>query len=768
MMRLVIISTELSPGPGGIGVHAHQLATAVRATGWEVTVVAPQDYVTAEEVDRFNRQATYEVVAVDRRGSPPRRAAHRFRVTRDLLDRAAPDVVLATGERSVWLAALLLGNRVPWVAFGHGAEFGTRVKWRRAATRTALARSAAVVCNSEYTRTALMRLGARPPRTEVISPGADVDAFARDPAAGTAFRDEHALGAHRLVVTVGNITRRKGQDLVVRSLTDPRLADLHYAVVGLPTTADRLVALASDLGVADRVHVLGALPGSALRGAYNAADVFAMTSRHDDAGDFEGYGISVIEAALCGRPAVVTSGSGLTEAVADGETGLVVEYEHPGAIADALADLLHDDARRESLGRDAEHRARLQNDWSRLIERFVPILEGAARGRVDVPGVQLAVVSDTPYYTLRSQIVGWGPTVRELDHLAGRFARITHVAPLYHGDAPRSALPHRAESVELTPVEPAGGSRLRSKLGVVARYPTYLYAIRTALRDADAVHVRCPSNISLLALAVLAAGRSMPPAWIKFGGNWRPDGPEPWSYRLQRLWLRRGIAGAAVTVNGRWSGDPAHVIPFHNPTLDDDDLGAGAIAASTKELQAPYQLAYVGRLDRAKGAGRALSIAIAVRDLGLPVQLHVVGDGPEGTSMQRRTEQAGMADAVSFYGWLPRPEVETVYAQSHFLVLPTDSEGFPKVLAEAMAFGAVPLAGAVSSIPSILGEIGSGVALSPADTDGFAAAVAGYVKRPEDWRRDRDRGLAGAAMFSYESYLRDVEELFDQQLGLAL
>ena len=136
--------------------------------------------------------------------------------------------------------------------------------------------------------------------------------------------------------------------------------DVHYAIVGLPTLGDEIRRLAGELGVADRVHLLGRLDEARLVRLLNAADVFVMTSRHTQDGDFEGYGIAVIEAALCGIPAVVAGGSGLSEAVADGETGLCVAPEDPAATADAIRQAARGRraARGNGRGRAAARRAR--------------------------------------------------------------------------------------------------------------------------------------------------------------------------------------------------------------------------------------------------------------------------------------------------------------------------------------------------------------------------------------------------------------------------
>src|SRR5262249_5202438 len=123
-----------------------------------------------------------------------------------------------------------------------------------------------------------------------------------------------------LLVTVGHVTKRKGQDVVVRALSRivEAVPDVHYLVAGLPTLGPELLRLAAELGVAERVHLLGRVDETRLPAVLNAADLFVLTSRRTESGDVEGFGIAVVEAALCGKPAVVSADSGLAEAVRDG------------------------------------------------------------------------------------------------------------------------------------------------------------------------------------------------------------------------------------------------------------------------------------------------------------------------------------------------------------------------------------------------------------------------------------------------------------------
>ncbi len=258
------------------------------------------------------------------------------------------------------------------MAIAHGGiEFGTRVGWQRAASRWAYSQPQAVICVSEFARRRMLDLGVRAARVEVITNGAEESIFHPvDPEKAKALRREWGLEQAQLILTVGSLSERKGQEVVVRAL--PLILEkhpgVHYVMAGLPQTQTKLEQIARELGVAGHVHFLGRVDQSTLVTAYNTCDLFAMTSRLSADGDAEGFGIAVIEAALCGRPAVVSGGSGLAEAVIDGETGLHVPENDPPAVAEAILRLLCDDVLRLHMGKQARERALREQTWnSRVI-----------------------------------------------------------------------------------------------------------------------------------------------------------------------------------------------------------------------------------------------------------------------------------------------------------------------------------------------------------------------------------------------------------------
>lgn len=379
--------------------------------------------------------------------------------------------------------------------------------------------------------------------------------------------------------------------------------------------------------------------------------------------------------------------------------------------------------------------------------------------------MRLLIVSHTAHYQSGSHLVGWGPTVRELNYLAALFDDVVHVAIGHPGPAPASALPYTAENVRVRLVAPAGGQTLRDKAGILTAYPAYARVIREEMARADAMHVRCPANISLLTLWLMSRATEPPYRWVKYAGNWKPDGNEPRTYGLQRRWLLENRHRGVVTVNGRWTDQPAHIHSFDNPCLTDEEAAEGSAAAAAKELGLPVELLFAGELNEGKGVGRVLRVARALQDKGISFRLRLLGDGPDRPRYEAWVRDNGLA-SVSFLGWVPRADIAGFYAAAHFILLPSQSEGWPKVLSEAMAYGVVPVAAAVSSIPQILGATGAGIALPVDDIDGMAAAIAGLVANPAAWSAASRAGVSVAHRFTYSAYQAAVAALFAKTWGV--
>lgn len=376
-MRCLILSSEFPPGPGGIGTHAWELGRQLQRRGWQPAVMTPGDYATLGQIARFDAAAPFPVYRL--RPLRPALLEGLYRALR-LRRVLRPDLLIATGQRSLWLAAFGARRDLPWVGIGHGSEFGRPRGLAARLTRAAIRRARRLVCVSEFTRELAVAMGIARERATVIPNGADGEFFQplRE-AEVAAARRRLGLEGQRTVLTVGRVSERKGQEVVARALAELPGAfdDVVYLVAGLADRAEPLRRAAREAGVADRVRLLGAVDREEIRRLYAACDLFAMTSRRTADGDVEGYGIAVVEAALMGRPALVSASGGLPEAVVDGETGRVVSEGSVTETATGLAELLADHDLRARLGRAAHRRAAAEQTWERRGAQYDEVLRDA-------------------------------------------------------------------------------------------------------------------------------------------------------------------------------------------------------------------------------------------------------------------------------------------------------------------------------------------------------------------------------------------------------
>ena len=244
-------------------------------------------------------------------------------------------------------------------------------------------------CPSE--RDELIELYDADPRKVVVVPSAVNTAVFRQVGKQEARRDLGWPMDELVLLYVGRVLPRKGIDNLIRALPllrgQPPAAFRLVVVGGETPNADlgsepemrRLVELAERLGVRELVHFTGHRRSGELHRYYSAADVFVSTPW------YEPYGLTPLEAMACGTPAVVSAVGGMTFTVVDGETGFHVRPDDPAQLADRLAMLLGEPARRERFGGAARARVAAHFTWPRVARRVAELYAGLLRAPGDVP-----------------------------------------------------------------------------------------------------------------------------------------------------------------------------------------------------------------------------------------------------------------------------------------------------------------------------------------------------------------------------------------------
>jgi len=175
-----------------------------------------------------------------------------------------------------------------------------------------------------------------------IAPGIDVEHFV--PTDSSKLRAELGLTNKSVIISVGRLVHRKGQDKLIASLPAIKAAvpNVHLVLVGVGPRQAYLEKLAVKLRVADCVTFIGRINYAELPKYICVGDIFAMPSRSRFFGlEVEGLGIVYLEASACGLPVVGGSSGGAPDAVLVGETGVVVDGTKTLEIAEACIELLN-------------------------------------------------------------------------------------------------------------------------------------------------------------------------------------------------------------------------------------------------------------------------------------------------------------------------------------------------------------------------------------------------------------------------------------------
>jgi len=395
-MKALLLSEVFPPQTGGSGRWLHELYR--RRPAGSVIVVAGE-YAGSEAFDREHALTTERLpLAFPTWGCFSRQGArHYWRAFGRLLEvvrRERPAAVhcgkiLPEGWLA-WLLRLRLG--LPYVLFVHGEEMSVAASSRELSwlTRRVLAGAQRIVVNSRNTEKILTeKWNVAAERIAVIHPGVDTQRFCPAPR-DRATRERLGWGERPVIITVGRLQKRKGHEMLIRALPKirERVQDVLYSIVGDGQERKEIERQVTALGLTEHVQLRGEPVDQELIECYQQCDLFVLPNRTVD-GDFEGFGLVLVEAQACGKPVIAGDSGGTRETMDLGKTGVIINCDGPEQLADSITEQLLDRRRREQMGTAARDWAVEQFDWPQLAEQLSAIVDrdfGRANNNVDALG----------------------------------------------------------------------------------------------------------------------------------------------------------------------------------------------------------------------------------------------------------------------------------------------------------------------------------------------------------------------------------------------
>jgi len=235
-----------------------------------------------------------------------------------------------------------------------------------------------------------------------------------------------------------------------------------------------------------------------------------------------------------------------------------------------------------------------------------------------------------------------------------------------------------------------------------------IFVLFKVMKKADHIHLRCPGNIGLLACFVQIFFPNKHKT-AKYAGNWDPKSKQPITYKIQKWILNNTFLtkNMQVLVYGDWKNQSKNIKPFFTATYSKNEI---------ENIDKPgfnhtIKFIFVGSLVSGKNPMYAITLIHELIANRYKISLDLYGEGIQRISLENFIEINGLGEFVTLHGNQNAETLKKAYQESHFVILPSKSEGWPKAIAEGMFWGCVPIASKVSCIPFMMDYGNRGIML---------------------------------------------------------
>lgn len=322
--------------------------------------------------------------------------------------------------------------------------------------------------------------------------------------------------------------------------------------------------------------------------------------------------------------------------------------------------------------------------------------------------MKFAIITHVSHIKEQNSYYAYAPYVKEMNVWLNYVDEVIIVAPLLEETKTEIDSAYSSNAITLKAVPQFNLLTAKAAVNTLFSIPKIIGTIYQAMKAADHIHLRCPGNMGLLGCLVqlLFPGK---PKTAKYAGNWDPQAKQPWSYKIQKWILSNTLLtrNMKVLVYGTWENSTANIKPFFTASYFKNQI----TDTKPRPLNGTISFLFVGTLSNGKQPEYALNLIEELNSKGYEVQLSLYGEGVERASLEDYVKDHKLEQIVFFKGNQNQEVLKQAYLANHFVILPSLSEGWPKVVAEGMFWGCLPMASKVSCVPNMVDHGNRGLLL---------------------------------------------------------
>lgn len=328
--------------------------------------------------------------------------------------------------------------------------------------------------------------------------------------------------------------------------------------------------------------------------------------------------------------------------------------------------------------------------------------------------MKFTIITHVQHIKNNNQYFGYAPYIREMNIWLKYVDEVIIVGPTVDEELNQIHEKYNHSKLDFRNVEEFNITSLKNSFITLFRLPKIIYTTYKAMCQADHIHLRCPGNMGLIG-AIIQILFPKKTKTTKYAGNWDPKSKQPFTYKLQRWILSNTLLtkNMQVLVYGDWKNQTKNVKAFFTATYREEDIVKRYVEnKGLREVSNNIRFLFVGTLSIGKQPLYAVKLVEELYMRGESVSLELYGEGIMRGEIEAYVRDNDLESVIHLKGNQYKEVILSAYKKSHFLILPSKSEGWPKVVAEAMFWGCVPIATPVSCVPIMIGNGIRGIILN--------------------------------------------------------
>ncbi len=368
--------------------------------------------------------------------------------------------------------------------------------------------------------------------------------------------------------------------------------------------------------------------------------------------------------------------------------------------------------------------------------------------------MNFAIITQIGHKKYKDNWYAYEPYIREMNLWTQHVSEVRIIAPVLGEESPQEIdSAYESENISLIKIPSINALSFINILLSIIKLPIISFRIIKVFFWADHIHLRCPGNIGLIG-SVLQIFFPSKLKTAKYAGNWDPKSKQPLSYRIQKKILSNTFLtkNMKVLVYGKWKNQTKNILPFFTASYSENEIEL----IREKKIKGTINFIFVGTFSKGKQPLLSVKTIVELKKRGYNVFLNMYGDGKEFTKVRDYIVNNGVDDYIVLHGNVKKAEIKKAFQLSHFLIFISQSEGWPKVVAESMFWSCLPVSSNVSCVPYMLNN---GLRGALVDENNIIEIIESYLKNDVLYQNQVENAREWSQKFTLEEFEKEIIKL---------